>query len=167
MSVTIDEAIERVEQLYHVLTGTRPPASNGQRVAFPPEVDPIVHVHEQLGGMLDRVDAVISSGRAWTPRALMYRDGEDIVFAVDVPGVRREELQIRVAPDSVTVVGRRAAPPRPPIASDAPVGAFTRSFPLLARVSPEHVSARLDDGVLAIRIHPSPRTQPSQIMITS
>jgi hypothetical protein len=68
-----------VEQLYHVLTGTRPPASNGQRVAFPPEVDPIVHVHEQLGGMLDRVD----------------------------------------------------------------------------------------DGVLAIRIHPSPRTQPSQIMITS
>jgi HSP20 family molecular chaperone IbpA len=42
-----------------------------------------------------------------------------------------------------------------------------RSFPLAVRVAPEHVSARLDDGVLTVRLHANARAEPSQIPICS
>jgi HSP20 family protein len=173
MTTTIDETIERVEHLYTALTGLRPPTT-GRRAPIPPETDPILHVQDQLCAMVDAVERIVpssaSSAPAWVPRALAWVHESDLVLAIDVPGVLARDLQIRVEPFALVVSGRRRAPwartPQAVPACDAPLGTFARSFPLPGRVGADQIGARLDDGVLTIRVRPTPRTEPSQIPIT-
>lgn len=181
---TIDKTIRRVEQLYVTLTGARPPNPNGHSIAFPPEVDPAVHVQEQLDRMVAAVEQLVpqapwqprsdgrtAEGPAWMPHANVWAQDEDIiVLAVDVPGVPRDQIRIRVEPHALTVTGRRPTPwMRPPQGlpmTDAPLGAFQRVFPFPSPIARERVGARLDDGVLTIRVHARTRPEPSQISIS-
>jgi HSP20 family molecular chaperone IbpA len=170
MNPMIEETIERVEQLYTTLTGTRPPAPNGHRTAFPPEIDPVVHVQEQLGRLVVTLERVLplSTTATWVPRASVWNHEGDPVFAIDIPGVTREQVYVRVDPTSFTVVGRRQPPVRTLAACDASFGPFARTFELGRRVTPEQVSAHLhEDGVLTIRVHSSTKAQPSNISIMS
>jgi HSP20 family protein len=110
------------------------------------------------------------SAAPWVPRAAVWSDDGGVELVIDVPGVSREDVQIRVEPLAITVTGRRRAPwsrpPRGVAGSDVPIGAFARSFPLAAHVAPDQVRARLDGGVLTIRIHGG-RSEPAQVSITS
>ncbi|MBX3161016.1 MAG: Hsp20/alpha crystallin family protein [Deltaproteobacteria bacterium] len=174
MNATIDETIERVEQLYTVLTGKPPARLNGHRVMIPPEVDPAVHVQERLDRLVHEMEQLAPVAAAappmWIPRAVAWTQEGALVFALDVPGVVARDVQIRVEPLALVVRGIRRAPwPHPPhdlAACDAPMGAFARSFPV-ARVAPDQIGARLEDGVLTIRVHRGARAEPSQIPIVS
>lgn len=174
MQSTIDETIERVEQLYATLTGQRAPHPNGGSVPIPPETDPLLHVQEQLGRMVSAAEQLFARSMpqpAWTPHAVAWRDDGGLTIALDVPGVARDQLQIRVDGGSITVSGQRRPPwseaTRSVDACDTPLGMFTRSFWLGAQLAPEHVTARLADGVLAIRITATERGEASQIPIRS
>jgi HSP20 family protein len=173
-ATTIDETIERVEQLYTTLTGTRPPHANGNGAPIPPETDPAAHVQEQLGRMVSAIDGVVpprATPPAWIPRAVAWSQDGDLLIAVDVPGVSREHLQIRVDASSIIVAGRRAMPwarlPKSILGCDAPLGAFARTFQLAGRIDPKQVGVRLDDGVLTVRVYTTTRPEPSQIPISS
>lgn len=174
MNGTIDETIERLEQLYTTLTGTPPPAPNGQRTPFPPESDPLRHVQEQLGRVVAAAERLVprsaASAATWIPNATVWTEEADLVLAVDVPGVSRENVEVRVEPRALTVTGRRHAPwsqyPRSIAGCDAPLGTFSRTFAIATHAAADRVSARLDDGVLTIRIHSTTQAPPSQISIT-
>jgi HSP20 family protein len=174
MNPTIEETIERVERLYAALTGKHPSQSNGQRAQIPPEADPMVHVQEQLARLVSSVEQIAPSpaaAPAWIPRTVAWDDDNDLVLAIDAPGVLARDVVIRVEPFAIIVTGQRRTPwtqqPRTIAACDALFGVFGRSFPLPGRVSPDQVSARLDDGVLTIRVHTGARPQTSQIPIVS
>jgi HSP20 family protein len=174
MQSTIDETIERVEQLYTTLTGQRAPQPNGGSAPIPPETDPLLHVQEQLGRMVlvaEQLFATQPPQPVWSPHAVAWRDDSGLSVALDVPGVMRDQLQIRVDNGSLTVSGQRKPPwpnaPQSVDGCDAPLGMFTRSFWLGAPIAPEHVTARLADGVLTIRITSVQRGETSQIPIRS
>jgi len=174
MQSTIDETIERVEQLYTTLTGNRAPQPNGGSAPIPPETDPLLHVQEQLGRMVSVAEQLFATAPVqptWSPHALSWRDEGGLSIAVDVPGVTRDQLQIRVEPGAIVVSGQRRPPwMHPPTSvdgADAPIGLFTRSFWLGAPIAPEQVTARLADGVLTIRITTTERGETSQIPIRS
>lgn len=174
MNPTIEETIERVERLYAALTGKHPSQTNGQLAQIPPEADPMVHVQEQLARLVSSVEQIApipSAAPAWIPRTVAWDHDGDVVFAIDAPGVLARDLVIRVEPFALVVTGQRRAPwtqqPRAAFACDALFGVFGRSFPLPGRVSPDQVSARLDDGVLTVRIHTTARPATSQIPIVS
>jgi HSP20 family molecular chaperone IbpA len=173
MSSTIDETIERVEQLYTAVTGSPPPTPNGHRSAFPPEIDPGMHVEEQLARMVMEVERLVPQARSatWIPHAVIWHEGADLVLAIDVPGVSREHVHVRVEHHALVINGLRRAPwshqPSNLVGCDAPLGAFARSFALSAPISADQISGRIDNGVLTIRIHSSTRPQASQITIMS
>lgn len=174
MQSTIDETIERVEQLYATLTGKPAPHPNGSSAPIPPETDPLLHVQEQLGRMVSVAEQLFATPLpqpAWTPHALAWRDDGGLSIAIDVPGVTRDQLQIRVDGGNITVSGHRRPPwpttPQSVDGCDAPLGMFTRSFWLGAQIAPEQVAARLADGVLTIRITANERGEASQIPIRS
>jgi HSP20 family molecular chaperone IbpA len=173
MSATIEETIERVEQLYTALIGTRPPQTNGHRTPIPPEVDPIVHVQEQLGRMVSLAERLVpmTITPEWIPSVTVWMHETDLVFAVDVPGVLARDVRIRVEPNAITVTGHRRPPwaqtPKHIAARETGFGAFARTFPLATRVTADQISARLDDGLLVVRVHNATRAEPSQIPIMS
>jgi HSP20 family protein len=163
MTTSIEATIERVEQLYTSVTGSRPPTPSGQRAAFPPESDPVIYVEQQLERMLASIEQTVPVAGpppfAWQPPAAVWNDDRDLVIAIDVPGVAREDLRVDVAHGAITVRGTRKAPwgqsPRTVADCDASLGTFVRSFSLAAPVARDQIAARLEAGVLTIRIHSS------------
>jgi HSP20 family protein len=79
------------------------------------------------------------------------------VLVIDLPGVRREELQLSVDGRILVVAGRRGS-----VAGDGgayrmtgsehALGAFVRRVPLPPPCRVEEINARLHDGVLEIRV---------------
>jgi HSP20 family protein len=166
---SIEATIDRVEQLYVTVTGRRPPPAHVAPI--PPESDLGRLVDDQLdrlAALLERTAASTTEvARAWQPRACAWREDDALVLAIDVPGVTREELEVRLD-DRVLVVRGRRTPPwrdRRVEACESPVGMFVRAFPLPMRVEAEHVIARLEAGVLHVRIAPTLVAEPSQIPI--
>lgn len=175
MNVTVDQTIERIEQLYASVTGTQPPPVNGPGAPIPPERDAGAHVEERLRILLTAMERL--AGQAvpppmWMPRAIVTRDKASLEIAIDLPGVLREQVQILIEGQVVTVMGRRDVAPvsqeeRRMEACEVPLGAFARSFQLGVPVAPDDVVAQLASGVLTIHIVTGKRAETSQIPIKS
>ena len=112
--------------------------------------------------LLDRmVDDVMhgSFGTATNPRSYApevdVRSGEERVqFQFDVPGVRKENIEITLEKGVLTVKGTRKFEPsgtKEQLLLGRSYGSFVRLFALPDGVDEERLSAKLEDGVLADR----------------
>jgi HSP20 family protein len=160
----IDDAIGEVTNLYRAVTGRDVPNVEGIYAPIPAEKDPLTHVQEQLdrlAGMLEepaRVAANATSpmhGTAWMPPLAVWEGATEVLFAFDLPGVSREQLDLNVQGNVLIVAGQRPLPVTNGLTlrtSERPMGPFRRLVPLLPGFKAEELSARLVDGVLEIRI---------------
>jgi HSP20 family protein len=94
---------------------------------------------------------------AWTPRIEMTeRDDGKLVISADLPGVKKEDLNVQVTEDAVTIEGERrqerTREERGLYQSERSYGSFYRAIPLPEGVEPESASAEFKDGVLQIEI---------------
>jgi HSP20 family protein len=172
MNASIEETIERVEQLYFALTGKRPPHVEGAPI--PPETDPVRHVEEQLGKLVAATEQLApaqASSPAWTPRSCAWRDETGVHLAVDLPGVARESIELELEGRRLIVRGTRVPPWQGAKAAgevaacEAAYGPFARAFVFAARVEPEQLAARLDEGVLHVRVSRAQLGESSRIPI--
>jgi HSP20 family protein len=98
---------------------------------------------------------------AWQPLADMCETPDAIVVQVELPGIRREDIDIRAEAQVLTVKGqRRSLPPsrvEAYLRMEQSHGPFQRTFQLTEEVVPAEVTAEVTDGVL--RIH-MPKANP-------
>ena len=180
MNASIEETIERVEQLYCTLTGHRPPQPNGHGARIPPETDPGRHVEEQLAKLITAIEELAPRSTplavpapAWTPRATSWRDESGWRLAIEVPGVAREAIELRLAGATLVVRGHRPPPwgdaraERVIEAAESSYGSFVRTFELGAHVDPTQITARLEAGVLHVQLARAPIGEPSHVPIQS
>lgn len=165
MQTSIEDTIDRVEQLYAAITGHRPPHVNGNTTRIPPETDPVRHVEDQLGKLVAAVEQRLAPGAstmpAWTPRAIAWQDEAGYELAIDVPGVPRERLDVRIEGHVLAVRGERPVP----WGDGETRSPFACSFALPERAEPAQITARLDAGVLRLRIARRARTEGSSIPV--
>src|SRR5262245_35418213 len=173
MNPSIEETIDRVEQLFTTLTGHPPPHPNGD-ARIPPEIEPGRHVEDQLGKLLAAVEERLAPDATqrsvWMPRVVAWRDDSALALAIDVPGVSRGDVELRLDGHVLIVRGSRRPPwgeARHPEACEAPLGTFARTFALAERVDASRISARLEAGVLRVRIATRAMAEPSPISIQS
>ena len=109
-------------------------------------------------------------GAAVFPAVNLYDAGNAFVLTAELPGVRSEDLQVEVTGNVVRIQGRRDV--TPPAGGAVAVhraerrgGSFSRAFELPADIDPEGVEARLDHGVLILRIPKRPELQPRRIEV--
>ncbi len=114
------------------------------------------------GGRLRRRGAV-----AW-PATNMFENKESFVVKAEVPGLAESDVSVSVEDDALVVRGERKC--------EVPEGygahlrerssiAFTRKFPLPARVDANAVAATLRDGVLTVTLPKSKDALPRQIAV--
>ena len=109
--------------------------------------------------------------RARRPAADLAADKEGYVFRFDLPGVPKDEIDISMENDVLTVSGERkpsftAEEGRRVYRREAPSGKFERSFRLPDDADAQHVSASYTDGVLEVRVPRAAQVQPRRIPIS-
>ena len=97
--------------------------------------------------------------------------GDGYVFAADLPGVRREDLDINLTGNRLTIAGKREAESRREgenyFASERTFGNFSRTFTLPEGVDASAVKAEMKDGVLTLTVPKVPEVQPRKITISA
>jgi len=84
-----------------------------------------------------------------TPNADVYESGEQYLIQLDVPGVSAESIDVQVLGTTLTIRAEQAKGPRE---SDVAVATFERQLELPSEVEADSAEAKLDKGVLQIRI---------------
>ncbi|MFJ8870343.1 Hsp20/alpha crystallin family protein [Streptomyces sp. NPDC102473] len=98
-----------------------------------------------------------------------YREGDEYVIALDLPGVATEAIDIDVERNMLTVKAER----RPVTVgedvqvelSERPLGVFSRQLVLADTLDTERIRADFDAGVLTLRIPIAERAKPRKIAI--
>lgn len=113
---------------------------------------------EPLDSAIDRdVWRDASPGRAsWSPQAEMFRRGDHVVVRADLPGVKKDDVQVHVDDGVLTISGERKASHEERgddfYRTERSYGRFFRSFALPEGVSGDHCEASFNDGVLEVTL---------------
>jgi len=107
-----------------------------------------------------------SSSRAATPAVDIFEDADGLTLLADMPGVSRENLDVRLDGDTLAIEGNVSiATPDGMRALWAEVNAprFRRKFTLSRELDAGRIEANLKDGVLSLRIPKQAHAQPRRI----
>jgi HSP20 family protein len=107
----------------------------------------------------------ILSGR--TPRLDMFQDRENVYVKADLPGMSKDDIDISLQEDTLSISGERKANDKSQEAellrAERFVGQFQRTVTLPAPVAVQEVKAHYKDGVLTITLPKTEEAKPRQI----
>ena len=106
---------------------------------------------------------------AWAPPVDIYEKGHDLVIRAEVPGVDRNDIEVRMENGVLTLRGERkreteVAEPNA-YRLERRYGVFSRSFSLPTTVDPSRVAATYKDGVLELIVPKLEAAKPKKIEI--
>ena len=91
------------------------------------------------------------------------------LFKADLPGIKSEDLDIKLTQNRLSVSGKREAEKTEKgdtfYTFERSFGSFTRSFTLPEGVDAEKIEADLKDGVLTLKLPKKPESLPKQISV--
>jgi len=123
-----------------------------------------------LEGVLRLGEASGGAPGGWTPVADLREDGEGFLATVEIPGVRSDDVAIRLEGNRLTVEGRRLQDRKERGAGllrmECGHGPFVRTIQLPDPVDPRGVRARLRRGVLEISLPRSRAMRRDPVRIT-
>jgi HSP20 family protein len=99
-----------------------------------------------------------------------WRDGNEFVVAVDLPGVDPGSIDVNVEQNVLTIGAERKdtlGEGAELIAAERPRGVFSRQLLLGVALDTNNVKANYDGGVLTVRIPVAEKARPRKIEVTS
>jgi HSP20 family protein len=115
-------------------------------------------------------EAEPSNSRTWAPRVDVLETDEAYQIAAELPGVRKEDVEITVENNVLSLKGDRKFEKEVNKGSyhriERLYGSFARSFTLPSRVAQDRVEAKFDNGVLMLTIPKVAEARPKKIEIS-
>jgi HSP20 family molecular chaperone IbpA len=105
---------------------------------------------------------------AMAPPVDIFEDEDGVTLLADMPGVSREQLQVRVDGDTLLIEGLATVPDTGELElvhGELLSPHYKRSFTLSRDLDAQSIEARLEQGVLRLRIHKSEQAKPRRIEI--
>lgn len=106
--------------------------------------------------------------RALLPRVDVLEDETGITLLADLPGVPREQLELKVEGDTLLIEGTMAqfTPERlEAVYAEVRLPRYRRAFTLSRELDTGRIEANLKDGVLNLRIPKQAHAQPRRIEV--
>ena len=130
--------------------------------------DPVRLLDRMVDDVMNGSFGTATNAKSFVPQVDVRSNDDRVVFYFDVPGVKKEDIEITLERGVLTVKGLRqfetgAAKER--LLLGRAYGTFTRSFSLPDHFDEEKLSAKLADGVLAIEIPRQQKAKPRRIEI--
>jgi HSP20 family protein len=115
------------------------------------------------------VAAQTTASRVWAPVVDMYETKDDVVIAVELPGVREKEVNVSITGDLLTIRGERKFDQELNHESyhrlERVYGKFERHVQLPMPVQADKVRATYREGVLEIKLPKAEEVKPKEIKI--
>lgn len=112
---------------------------------------------------------VRSTPARWAPIVDIYEDDGSVVLQVEVPGVKREDIDIQVADKRLTLRGKRQREENVKEESyqraERYFGTFSRSFTLPQHVDVNQIKAGYEDGILTVTLPKTEEAKPKKVSI--
>jgi HSP20 family protein len=136
---------------------------------------PLRSQFEDVARLQKRLNSIFNDFAGDTPTASfvpavdVYEDAEKLVLKLEIPGVKAEDLDIKLENQSLVIKGERKFESTEKAENfhriERRFGSFVRSFTLPQTVDTESVSATTDAGVLTISLAKKAEAQPKQIKV--
>ena len=105
----------------------------------------------------------------WTPALDLYQDNDNVVAVVELPGMRKEDIDISLHDGMLTIAGERQSSSSEGENAERTerfTGKFRRSITLPTRVDAEKVSASYKDGILTVTLPKAEEAKPKKVEVT-
>jgi len=108
---------------------------------------------------------------AWAPNFDVTENKDAYMFKADVPGVKKEDLEISLTGNRLQISGKRDVEHEQKndtyYTYERQFGTFTRSFTLPEGIDADHVKSELKEGVLTLVVPKKPEAQAKKIPIAT
>jgi len=105
----------------------------------------------------------------WSPAVDIYEDKESYILWIDLPGVEKDDINLKVEENSLIIKGERKSPADTEkqnyLKAERQMGNFYRSFTLPRHIDIEAIQAKYDNGVLQLKIPKKPEVKSKEIKI--
>jgi HSP20 family protein len=104
------------------------------------------------------------------PRALpvdVREQDEAYLLTTFVPGLKAEDINIQIIEDTLTIEGEYGQHEGQALMSELPSGAFRRALRLPAQLDAEKAEAKIENGILTLRIPKAESARPRVIKVAS
>jgi HSP20 family protein len=106
----------------------------------------------------------------WMPAVDVRESDDAYAFEVDVPGLTKEDIQVEVEADTLTIRGERKQEQTTARGAckrtERRFGRFERAFQIGDGLDAEKIAARLDNGVLTVTLPKRDEAKPKHIRVT-
>src|SRR6059058_173769 len=106
----------------------------------------------------------------WSPALDLYQNNDNVVAVIELPGMRKEEIEISLHDGTLTISGERkresSSSGDNAERTERYIGAFRRSIALPTRVDGNKVSATYRDGILTVTLPKAEEVKPKQIQVS-
>ena len=115
------------------------------RPFFGLSMTPLRHMFQEFG-----------SYGEFTPTCDVYEEGNEVVVKSDLPGMRKEDVDVKLVDNNLIITGERRTEEKVErkdyMRLERSHGTFSRTVGLPEGIDSEHVRASFKDGVLEVRI---------------
>jgi HSP20 family protein len=112
-------------------------------------------------------ESVTATG--FVPPVDIYEDEHKLVLKIEIPGMRQQDLDVRMENNTLTVKGERSFQSEGKEENfhrvERRYGSFYRSFTVPNTINPESIKADYDAGVLRVELEKKPESKPRQIKV--
>jgi HSP20 family protein len=106
---------------------------------------------------------------SWSPAVDIYDKGNEVVIHAELPGLKKEDIDVRVENNILTIRGKKERQEEVKedgyFRSERAYGSFVRSFSLPSTVDVSKIAADYKDGVLTLRLPKAEEAKPRQIAV--
>ena len=106
--------------------------------------------------------------RVFVPTADIYETQDALIVVLEMPGVAKDNIEIRVEHDVLTVGGQLDLSKYQglfPLYTEYNIGHYSRRFRLSNQINQEKIGAELKDGVLSLSLPKVEEAKPRTIQI--
>ncbi len=107
--------------------------------------------------------------RAWSPPVEVFEKENEFVIRAELPGMKKEEIDISITGDTLTIKGERKMEEEVKEENyylcERCYGAFERSITLPTEIDIDRATASYENGVLEIRLPKAPKVVPKRLEI--
>jgi len=125
-------------------------------------------INRVFNEQINRGEGSAAAGKAWAPVVDILETEGDLIVRAEIPGVKREDIDIEVTAESLVIRGERKLDEQAKekyLRVERAYGPFERSFSIGVPVQPDKIKATYRDGVLEILVPKAEEVKPKKIEI--